>query len=135
MIPAADTATREELAGALVRRQELKALIKGMQDEVDDLDALLRAALEADPTPIVDGERGLVATLVERRKPAEVDLISFAEKPEHEPLLARAARMGLLSVRLISLRSQAGKVDAADARLRYEMPGGVTTVLTVEEAR
>jgi hypothetical protein len=130
-----DTPTRAELVEALARRQDLKALIKGMQDELDNIDAMLRAALEADPTPIVDGERGLAATLVERNRPAEVDLISFAEKPEHEALLARAARMGLLRANLTALRGQKGKADAADALLRFEMPGGVSRVLNVERAQ
>jgi hypothetical protein len=130
-----DTPTRAELVEALARRQDLKALIKGMQDELDNIDAMLRAALEADPTPIVDGERGLAATLVERNRPAEVDLISFAEKPEHEALLARAARMGLLRANLTALRGQKGKADAADALLRFEMPGGVNRVLNVEQTR
>ena len=132
---APDAPTRAALVQSLARRQDLKAIIRAHQDELENIDAALKAALEADPTPIVDGERGLVATLVTRNKPGEVDLISFAERPENEATLARAARMGLLSARLTALRAQAGKADAADALLRYEMPGGVYYVPIVEVAR
>lgn len=131
-----DTPTREELLDAMARLVLVKGQRKALEDEQRDLEALLRAALEERHNdPIVDGERGIVASLVERNKPAEIDLISFAEKPEHEALLARAARMGLLKAQLTSLRSQKGKVDCADALLAYEMPGGVSYVLDVKETR
>jgi len=76
-----------------------------------------------------------LATLIERNRPASIDLISFAEKPENEQHLARAARMGLLTASLTALRAQTGKVACADALLAYEMPGGVSQVLNVEVAR
>jgi hypothetical protein len=129
-----EKATREELVEALARRMDLKAYIKGMQEELDDIDAMLKAALEEDPTPIVDGERGISAYLKERSKGAEVDLISFAERPGSDEILARAARLGLLTVRMTALRAQSGKAMCADELLKFEMPGGVSYALTVEQS-
>jgi hypothetical protein len=129
-----EKATREELVEALARRMDLKAYIKGMQDELDDIDAMLKAALEEDPTPIVDGERGISAYLKERSKGAEFDLITFASKPENERHLVALAQYGCLSARVTQLRGLRGKSAAVDALLAIEAPAGVSHILTVEQS-
>jgi len=129
-----EKATREELVEALARRMDLKAYIKGMQDELDDIDAMLKAALEEDPTPIVDGERGISAYLKERSKGAEFDLITFASKPENERHLVALAQYGCLSARVTQLRGLKGKSAAVDALLAIEAPAGVSHILTVEQS-
>lgn len=123
--------SRVEAVAALQRIQALKGQKKAIDDELSDLEALVKSVLE-DGEPLVDGEHGLMATLVERRRPAEIDLISFAEKPDAARLLAEAATQGVLSARLTQLRGLAGKSEAADALLRMEVPGGVNHVLTIE---
>jgi hypothetical protein len=129
-----EKATREELVEALSRYSDLTAYIKAMEEEKADLAAMLKAALEEDPTPIVDGERGISAYLKERSKGAEFDLITFASKPENERHLVALAQYGCLSARVTQLRGLKGKSSAADALLRFEMPGGVSHVLTVEQS-
>jgi hypothetical protein len=129
-----EKATREELVEALARRMDLKAYIKGMQEELDDIDAMLKAALEEDPTPIVDGERGISAYLKERSKGAEFDLLTFASKPENERHLVALAQYGCLSARVTQLRGLRGKSAAVDALLAIEAPAGVSHILTVEQS-
>ena len=86
-----------------------------------------------DGTPIIDGERGLVATLKERNKPASIDLISMAKHPEMEEHIIEAARTGMLNASLTPLRAMKGKAAWADALLGMEMPGGVNSVLTIQD--
>ena len=82
-----------------------------------------------------DPELGIAAVLKERKGKASIDLVSAARLPEHAAHIVEAAQMGLLEARRTPLRAQAGKAAAADALLRYEQPGGVTTVLTIESVK
>lgn len=122
-------------ASTLSRIRELDGYIAAMEAERTTLKDALRLELTSDPTPIVDGEHGLVAVLRERNRPASIDLASMAEHPDLAPLIAEAARAGVLFASLTAVRSVRGKTAWADALLRYEMPGGVSYVLTIEEAR
>lgn len=126
---------RRELAGTLAHIRDLKDEIKAMEDELEILTGHLRTALEDDREPIVDGEHGLVATLIERSKGAEVDLISFAKRPDAERLLREAAEQGVLTARVTQLRGLAGRSEAADALLSVAAPGGVSYVLQIQEAK
>lgn len=126
--------TRETLAGTLHRLVMLKAQAKEIATEVGTLEQALKVELTSDPAPIIDGEHRISAVLKERKAPAEFDLITFADAPD-SGLLIQAARQGLLSVRTTQVRGLAGKSPAADALLnKYEMAGGVTYTLVVEEA-
>ena len=124
--------TREEAVGMLARIEELNGYIGGLMDERDALKAAVRAVLEDDREPLIDGEHGLVATLRDKNKPATVDVISFARKPENAQHLAYVAQSGLLNVALTAARALKGKSTAVDELLRYEMPGGGTTELRIE---
>jgi Arc/MetJ family transcription regulator len=124
--------TREEAVGMLARIEELNGYIGGLMDERDALKAAVRAVLEDDREPLIDGEHGLVATLRDKNKPATVDVISFARKPENAQHLAYVAQSGLLNVALTAARALKGKSAAVDELLRYEMPGGGTTELRIE---
>ncbi len=122
-------------ASALVRLVAVKEQIKHLTSEKEAIEQALRIELSNDPTPIVDGERGIVAVLKERKAPADFDLISRAAAPE-AGLLIQAAAQGLLTVRTTQLRGMAGRSPAADAILgKYEMPSGVTVSLSVEETK
>ena len=124
--------TREEAVGMLARIEELNGYIGGLMDERDALKAAVRAVLEDDREPLIDGEHGLVATLRDKNKPATVDVISFARKPENAQHLAYVAQSGLLNAALTAARALKGKSAAVDELLRYEMPGGGTTELRIE---
>lgn len=124
--------TREEAVGMLARIKDLDGYIGGLMDERDALKAAVRAVLEDDREPLIDGEHGLVATLRDKNKPATVDVISFARKPENAQHLAYVAQSGLLNVALTAARALKGKSAAVDELLRYEMPGGGTTELRIE---
>ena len=127
--------SREEAVGMLGRIKELDGYIGEATEERDALKAAVRAVLEDDRDPLIDGEHGIVATLKDKNKPASVDVISFAKKPEHAALLVEAGAMGFLTVALTPLRAQKGKSAAADALLRYEMPGGSTSELRIERVK
>ena len=124
--------TREEAVGMLARIKDLDGYIGDCMDERDALKAAVRAVLEDDREPLIDGEHGLVATLRDKNKPATVDVISFARKPENAQHLAYVAQSGLLNVALTAARALKGKSTAVDELLRYEMPGGGTTELRIE---
>jgi len=126
---------REELIPLLVKIREGEELIKGIQAQVDADKARLKTALEADPQPIVDGEFGLVAHLVDRNKPAEVDMISFAKRGDAERLLREAAEQGLLTARVGQLKGMKGRSEAADALLAVTAPGGTSQYVSVEAVK
>ena len=126
--------TRAEVVASLKRIRDLKAYKKELEEELSALELRLKSVLEEDREPIIDGEHGLVATLQERRKPAEIDFITFAERPDAGRLLSEAAGQGLISARLTQIRGLKGKSEAADALLSAEMPGGVNHILVIEEA-
>lgn len=127
--------TSSETVALVKRLHDLRDIIKGLKSEEEQVAAALKAALESDPEPIVDGEHGLVARLQERNKPAEVDLISFSKRPDGERLLREAAEQGLLSARVTQLKGLAGRSEAADALLSVSAPGGVTSILVVEKVQ
>lgn len=122
---------RHELAGTLRHILMLKAQKKAIEEELSELEGQLKTALEEDSDPLRD-DLGNVAYLKPRSKPDEVDLITFADKPDAPRLLAEAAKQGVLTVRLTQLKGLAGKSDAADALLRMKMPGGETHTLQIE---
>ena len=107
--------------------------IKAMTEEREALRDAVKLELSNDGTPIIDGERGLVATLKERNKPASIDLISMAKHPEMEEHIIEAARTGILNASITPLRAMKGKVAWADALLGMEMPGGVNSVLIIQD--
>ena len=121
-------------ASLLARILVLKAQEKALAEERAALEQIVRMELTNNPDPIVDGERGIVATLVDRNKPASIDLISMAKHPELEGMIVEAARVGLLSVPLTPLRAMRGKSPAVDSLMRFEIPGGITQVLEIKEA-
>jgi alkylation response protein AidB-like acyl-CoA dehydrogenase len=123
---------RAEAVEMLSRINDLTAYIKEMTEERDALKDQVKRVLEENPDPLVDGERGLVATLKPRRLPAVIDLITFSQKPEAAEVLAEAGRMGFLNALLTPLRAQKGKSAVADVLLNYEMNGGESHVLTIE---
>lgn len=131
-----DANIRAELVESLVRIDALKAQKRELEADLAELTDRVKAWLEAHPGEVlVDLERGITAELKERNKPAEIDLISAAQKTENDAHIVRAAGMGLLTARLTPLRQQAGKVECADVLLKYAMPGGVTHELRVERQR
>jgi hypothetical protein len=130
-----DDEIRAALVSSLARIRALKDQQAEIKKELDALEAPLRAWLAEHREPLVDLERGITAELHEKRRPAEIDLISAAQKPENDTHIARAAGMGLLTARLTPLRAQKGAVECADVLLRYEMPGGVTQELRIERYR
>lgn len=126
------TPTAVELADAVRRIKELEALAKPIQEEIAELKTLVKTAIEETRDPVV--AEPYVATLRERNRSAEVDIISAAQRPEVGEHIVRAAAMGLLSVRLTALKAQLGKAQCADVLMRYLSPGGVTTELRIERA-
>ena len=122
-------------ASTLKRIGEIKALIRALTEEKNALEDMLRLELKPDAEPIVDGEHGIVAYLKEKKKPASIDLSSMAKHPDQEPHIIEAARAGVLVATLGVLRPLKGKTAWADALLRYEMAGGVTHELKIEEVR
>ena len=121
-------------ASTLKRIGEIKALIKALTDERKMLEEQLKNEMGGDNSdPVVDGEHGLVAYLKPRRKPASIDLSSMAKHPDLEVHIVEAARSGALVATLGVVRPLRGKVAWADALLRYEMDGGETETLVIEE--
>ena len=123
-------------ASTLKRIGEIKALIKALTEER----ALLEEQLKnerggSNRDPIVDGEHGLVAFIRERKKPATIDLSSMAKHPDQEAHIIEAARAGVLSATLGALRPLKGKTAWADALLKFEMSGGITETLVIEEVK
>lgn len=125
-----DRPTAEELSQMLDRYVELDQAIKPMVEERDELKTAIKAYIEEYGEPV--SNEGWVATVREKNKPAEIDLISAAQKQSNDEHIVRAASMGLLSARLTTLRQQSGKAECADILLGYLMPGGVTTELRIE---
>lgn len=134
MTSTATDLTREQLVAMVQRIKELDDYLAPLQEERNTLRDALKAQLERDPEPIVDGEHGWVATLREKNKPVTVDLISFAGRDEHARYLVELAQSGALDARLTQLRGLKGKSAAADTLLRYEMPGGTTAELRIERS-
>ena len=106
-----------------------------IEAELRDLEGAVKEALLNDPTPLVDPERGIAATLKERKGPASIDVISLSRKAENERYIIEAAQMGFLTAALTPLRAQKGKSAAADVLLSAEMPGGVQQLLIIEKGK
>ena len=123
---------RTSLVPTLARVIAVKAQIKALKEELEKLEQPLKIELTNNPEPIVDGEHGIVAMFKERSTPADFDLIAMAQATE-AGLLIQAAAQGRLTVRTTQLRGMKGRSAAADAILRYQMPGGVQQALIVEE--
>lgn len=123
-------------ASTLSRIVELDGYIRAMEAERNTLREQLKNELGTDPTPIIDGEHGLVATLTERRKPASIDLGTLARDDDRAgEWLCEAARAGVLTATLTPLRALKGRNEWADRLLAREMPSGVDYVLRIEETK
>ena len=119
----------------LHRIVQLDEQIKALQEEREMLKDAVKMELSSDHTPIIDGERGIVATLRERKKPASIDLVSMSKNSGEEEHIIEAARTGVLNASLTPLRSLRGKSASVDAMLKYEMPSGVTEILVIEQTK
>jgi hypothetical protein len=126
---------RAKAEDSLHRIVQLDDQIKALQEEREMLKDAVKMELSSDHTPIIDGERGIVATLRERRKPASIDLVSMSKKTGEEEHIIEAARTGVLNASLTPLRALRGKSASADALLRYEMPSGITEILVIERTK
>lgn len=138
LLDAEDWSAEHECASvgdSLYRIRLLDGQIKALSEERDALKAALKQRLTDNPDPIVDGEHGLVATLVEKNRAASIDLATMAQHPELESLIVEAARAGVLDARITNIRSMRGRTAWADALMRYEMPGGVAYELRIEEVK
>jgi hypothetical protein len=126
---------RAKAEESLHRIVQLDEQIKALQEEREMLKDAVKMELSSDHTPIIDGERGIVATLRERRKPASIDLVSMSKKTGEEEHIIEAARTGILNASLTPLRALRGKSASADALLKYEMPSGITEILVIEQTK
>ena len=126
---------RAKAEESLYRILQLDEQIKALQEERELLKDGVKMELSSDRTPIIDGERGIVATLRERKKPASIDLVSMSKKTGEEEHIIEAARTGILNASLTPLRSLRGKSASADALLKYEMPSGITEILVIEQTK
>jgi hypothetical protein len=129
------TDARADVEESLHRIVLLDQQIKALSEEREVLRDAARLELTNDGTPIIDMERGIVATLREKRKPASIDLVSMAKRPDQEVHIVEAARSGVLNVSLTALRALKGKAEWADALLKMEMPSGVTVELRIASTR
>ena len=114
---------------------QLDEQIKALQEEREMLKDAVKMELSSDHTPIIDGERGIVATLRERKKPASIDLVSMSKNSGEEEHIIEAARTGVLNASLTPLRALRGRSAWADGLLKYEMPSGVTEILVIEQTK
>lgn len=126
---------RSDVAESLHRIVFLDEQIKVLTEEREILRQRARIELGYDGTPIIDLERGIVATLKERRRPASIDLVTLAKRPEGEAHIVEAARSGVLNASLTPLRALKGKAAWVDALLNMEMPDGMTYELRIESTR
>ena len=129
------TDSRADVEESLHRIVLLDQQIKALTDEREILRDAARMELTNDGTPIIDLERGIVAMLREKRKPASIDLVSMAKHPDQEAHIVEAARSGVLNASLTPLRALKGKSAWADALLKMEMPSGMTVELRIESTR
>ena len=126
---------RAKAEESLHRIVQLDDQIKALQEEREMLKDAVKMELSSDHTPIIDGERGIVATLRERKRPASIDLVSMSKNSGEEEHIIEAARTGILNASLTPLRSLRGKSASADALLKYEMPSGITEILVIEQTK
>ena len=126
---------RAKAEESLHRIVQLDEQIKALQEERELLKDAVKMELSSDHTPSIDGERGIVATLRERKKPASIDLVSMSKKTGEEEHIIEAARTGILNASLTPLRSLRGRSAWADGLLRYEMPSGITEILVIEQTK
>ena len=126
---------RAKAEESLHRILQLDGQLKALQQERELLKDAVKMELASDHTPIIDGERGIVATIRERKRPASIALPSMRKKAGEEEHIIEAARTGVLNASLTPLRALRGKSSWADAMLRYEMPSGVTEILVIEQTK
>ena len=96
---------RAKAEESLHRIVQLDEQIKALQEEREMLKDAVKMELSSDHTPIIDGERGIVATLRERKKPASIDLVSMSKNSGEEEHIIEAARTGVLNASLTPLRA------------------------------
>ena len=126
---------RAKAEESLHRILQLDEQIKALQEEREMLKDAVMMELSSDHTPIIDGERGIVATLRERKKPASIDLVSMSKNSGEEEHIIEAARTGVLNASLTPLRALRGRSAWADGLLKYEMPSGITEILVIEQTK
>ena len=126
---------RAKAEESLHRILQLDEQIKALQEEREMLKDAVKMELSSDHTPIIDGERGIVATLRERKKPESIDLVSMSKNSGEEEHIIEAARTGVLNASLTPLRALRGRSAWADGLLKYEMPSGVTEILVIEQTK
>ena len=127
---------RAKAEESLYRILQLDEQIKALQEERELLKDGVKMELSSDRTPIIDGERGIVATLRERKKPASIDLVSMSKKTGEEHIhIIEAARTGILNASLTPLRALRHTSSWADGLLKYEMPSGITEILVIEQTK
>lgn len=130
-----ETTSRESVVDSLHHLLELDATIKALTEEREIIRQMVRIELGSMDEPLVDYERGIVATLREKKLPASIDLVTLAKHQDKEVHIIEAARSGVLSAHLTPLRALKGKTAWADALLGSEMPGGVTYELKIERTK
>ena len=135
-----DFIDRSALEQSLPRAAALKrniAFLKGqIETEQGELDAIMQRladALAENPEPIVDGERGIVATASVKKGRRSVDALSFAQNPENAPHIVELMRRGDASIPVGGLK--AGRSAADDAALRFLMPATETAWAEIQEAK
>ena len=126
---------RAKAEESLHRILQLDEQIKALQEEREMLKDAVKMELSSDHTPIIDGARGIVATLRERKKPASIDLVSMRKNSGEEEHIIEAARTGVLNASLTPLRALRGRSAWAAGLLKYEMPSGVTENLVIEQTK
>ena len=103
-----ETTAREDIVDSLHRLLALDATIKALEEEREIMRQAVRIELGSMDEPLVDFERGIVATLKEKKLPASIDLVTLAKHQDKEAHIIEAARSGVLSARLTPLRTLKG---------------------------
>ena len=126
---------RSFLEGALAGLYRDEQAAKPLNEGIEQLRKRIKAFHEQYPDePVIDTERGYAASFTTRAGSSTVDLISLAENSsEPANTLLNLARAGLLSCSVTGLRRLSGKSVWADEAMKYLMPGGSSSVLTVEK--
>ena len=123
--------TEADLVAMLPRYVEQREIKADAERFLDPLGKEIKKWLEAHPgEPLVDGERGITASLQERRGTPAYDLLTLHEK---EPVLfERLLLTGCLRIDHSAVRVQGIQVSGVE---KYASPTPVTTALLVKEEK
>ena len=139
-ISLADFIDRAALESQLPRAAALKRNIAFLRSQIEaeqgELDAIMQRladALAENPEPLVDGERGIVATASVKKGRRSVDALSFAHHSENYNHIVELMRRGDASIPVGGLK--AGRSAADDAALRYVLPASETPWCEITEAQ